>query len=302
MAASVPHDEPAAGAERQALMIINRRGTGGRRSLDRAIHLLEDAGIEVSVTFSRDPARIPAIVERGAPAADLVIIGGGDGTVSAALPALLAAGKPLGILPMGNANDLARTLAIPADLPAAAAVIAAGRTRRIDLGTVNGRPFVNVASLGISVEIARRLTPQQKRRWGVLAYLACAWEALHRRKSFAARIRCGEAIHSQRCLQIAIGNGRYYGGGMTIVDDAAIDDGRLDGYALSAVPWWRLLVLFPALRRGGHRPVPDILSLHGDAIVVETDRPMPINIDGEVVERTPARFGLLAAALPVYVP
>jgi diacylglycerol kinase family enzyme len=89
---------------------------------------------------------------------------------------------------------------------------------------------------------------------------------------------------------------------MTIVDDAAIDDGRLDLYALPRRPWWRLVVLLPVLRWGTHRPVPDILSLHGQEIEITTDPPMPVNVDGEVVERTPARFGLQPAALAVFVP
>lgn len=289
-------------SRQQALIVVNRRGTLGRRSLDRAIHRLEDAGFEVFAFFSRNPARIPTLVERLAPTVDIVVVGGGDGTLSATLPALLASGKPLGILPMGNANDLARTLAIPTDLPKAAAIIAAGRTRRIDVGTVNGRPFFNIASLGISVEIARRLTPRQKRRWRVLAYLASAWEALHRQRVFEARITCDGDMHAMRCLQIAIGNGRYYGGGMTIVDDAAIDDGRLDCYALPPERWWRLLALAPALRRGLHRPLPQVLSLHGTAFAVDTTPEMPINVDGEVVERTPATFGLLPKALTVFAP
>lgn len=288
--------------EQKALIVVNRRGTGGRRSLDHAIHLLEDAGLEVFVTYSRNPDRIPGLVRQLAPAADLVIIGGGDGTLSAALPAVLASGKPLGVLPMGNANDLARSLNIPADLPAAASIIAAGRQRRIDLGTVNGRPFFNVASVGLSVEIARRLTPQRKQRWRLFAYFGCAWEACHRQRSFNATISGGGETHRLKCLQISIGNGRYYGGGMAIADDAAIDDGRLDCYAVSSIRWWRLLILAPALRRGAHQPLPDVLSLQGDAIDIETDRPMRVNVDGEMVETTPARFGILPRALAVFAP
>lgn len=295
-----PEDRPF--DDRKALIVVNRRGTGGRRSLDLAIHRLEDAGLELFVTYSRDPARIPGLVRQLAPAADMVILGGGDGTLSAALPAVLASGKPLGVLPMGNANDLARSLNIPADLTAAASIIAAGRLRRIDLGTVNSRPFLNVASVGLSVEIARRLTPQRKQRWRLLAYLGCAWEACHRQRSFTATIRCGGETHTLKSLQISIGNGRYYGGGMAIADDAAIDDGRLDCYALPKVPWWRLLILVPALRRGAHRPVPEILSLHGDAIDIETDRPMRVNVDGEMVETTPATFGIMPQALAVFAP
>lgn len=101
---------------------------------------------------------------------DRVILGGGDGTLNPSAAGLRDSGLPLGILPLGTANDLARTLGVPEDPERAAAVIADGRTTRLDLGYVNGRPFFNVASLGLSVDITRRLTKVMKRRWGRLAY------------------------------------------------------------------------------------------------------------------------------------
>ena len=116
---------------------------------------------------------------------DLVIIGGGDGTLNAAADALIETGLPLGILPLGTANDLARTLGIPADLVAAGQVIAAGRTHRIDLGRVNGKHFFNVASLGLSVQVARELDADLKRRWGVLGYAFIVWRAIRGRRPFA---------------------------------------------------------------------------------------------------------------------
>ena len=176
---------------------------------------------------------------------------------------MLGAGRPLGVLPMGNANDFARTLGIPIDCEAACRIIAEAHSRKVDVGCINGTHFLNVASMGLSVRIARRLTRDLKERWGVWAYLGCAWEAIHERRSFAARVTCDGEISVLRSMQIAVGNGRFYGGGMTIVADAAIDDGRLDLYALPRLRWWRLLVLLPILRWGWHRPIESILSLHG---------------------------------------
>lgn len=103
-------------------------------------------------------------------------------------------------------------------------------------------------------------------------------------------------------MQVAIGNGRYYGGGMTIVDDAAIDDGRLDLYALPQLPGWRLAALLPVLRWGWHRPVENILSLHGREIALDTERPLSINVNGEVRGRTPAVFRVIPRALRVFTP
>ena len=107
-------------------------------------------------------------------------------------------------------------------------MIAAGWTHRIDLGRVNAKHFFNVASLGLSVEVARQLDAEVKRRWGVLGYPLILWRAIRSRRAFRARIRCDGASMQVLAMQISVGNGRHYGGGMTIAADAAIDDGALD--------------------------------------------------------------------------
>lgn len=287
---------------RRALLLVNRKGASSHANIDQGLKVLESAGIEVSAHFCRRPDRIPELIRADHGRADMIIIGGGDGTVSMCLGAVLESGLPLGVLPMGNANDLARTLAIPTRITDACSVIGAGRIQRIDVGEVNARPFVNVASIGLSVDIAQRLTRQQKRRWGVLAYIGNAWEALHTASSFAARIESEGAELDIKSIQIAVGNGRFYGGGMTIADDATIDDRRLDLYAIESQRWWRLAACLPALRWGKQKFVDGVHTLSGERIRIETDKPMPINVDGEVVAETPAEFSVNPAALPVFVP
>jgi diacylglycerol kinase (ATP) len=287
---------------RNALLLINRKGATSHANLDQGLRVLDDAGIEVSAHFCRNPQRIPELIRADHGRADMIIIGGGDGTLSMALEAVLETGLPLGILPMGNANDLARTLAIPTRLLDAFSVIAADNVRRIDVGEVNGKHFFNVASIGLSVDIAQRLTRKAKKRWGVLAYIGNAWEALHGASSFHARIECEGRSTELHSIQIAVGNGRYYGGGMTVAEDATIDDRRLDLYAIERQRWWRLAVMLPALRWGKHKLVAGIHTLHGQEIRIETDRPMAINVDGEVVAETPAHFRVLPAILPAFVP
>jgi len=150
-------------------LLINRKACGGDNDLPEGMETLKAAGIDVAVDCVEDPAVIPLRI-RDDRSADIVIIGGGDGTLNAAVEEVLASRRPLGLLPMGNANDLARTLGIPPSLPAASEIIARGHRRRIDLGRVNGKHFFNAASVGMSTRIAKKLKPDIKRRWRLMGY------------------------------------------------------------------------------------------------------------------------------------
>lgn len=231
-----------------------------------------------------------------------VLLGGGDGTMHAAAAALRDTALPLGILPLGTANDLARSLEIPLEPERAAALILAARTRTIDLGTVNGIPFFNVASLGLSVAITKRLTRLMKRRFGRLAYPLAAALTLIRARRFSASLRIDGVETLTTTLQIAVGNGRFYGGGNVIDPDAEIDDGTLHVYSLEPRAPWRLLFMARAFRTGEHRQLREVRSIDCHTLRVTTKRPHGITADGEMVAKTPAEFALLRNAVRVYVP
>src|SRR3546814_14723797 len=125
---------------------------------------------------------------------------------------------------MGTANVLARTRRMPTSPEQACAVIAGGRQLAIDLGCVNGKLFFNVASMGLSVRMARRLTGGIKRRWGVFGYPISAFQACRPGHVFEARVTHQGRTETLRSIQLPIGNGRFYGGGMNVAQDAAVDE------------------------------------------------------------------------------
>jgi diacylglycerol kinase family enzyme len=135
-----------------------------------------------------------------------------------------------------------------------------------------------------------------------LSYVFSLADAFKVTRSFHAEIECDGKRQRLRCIHLAVGNGRHYGGGMTIAEDAAIDDGMLDLYALRPQSFSELLMLAPALRWGTHGQAERTLALRGCRIRVETTRPMRINADGEIVGTTPADFTVLPKALHVMVP
>lgn len=287
---------------KRVLLLVNRHARRGSDDLSEAISQLDAAGLELIEESTKEPDQLPDIVRRYQDQVDLVVVGGGDGTLNAVVDGLIDTQLPLGILPMGTANDLARTLGIPEDLSKACQIITSGQTRKIDLGWVNGKHFFNVASLGLSVQIAQRLNKDAKRRWGVLAYGATALQVIRRSRPFKVEIRCNnETIHI-KTVQIAVGNGRYYGGGLQVAEDAEIDDQRLDLYSLEIQHWWQVVMLLPALRSGNYATSPNVRTLQGQEIEVLTDKPRSINTDGELTTHTPAKFKLIPQALPVFVP
>lgn len=285
----------------RALFIANSRANLGQAALTDVSDHLEELGFALVLPRERGRPGIAAVRSQ-LDDVDLVIVAGGDGTINAVIGALVGQPKALGIIPLGTANDLARTLGIPRDVPAAGAVIAAGLVRCIDVTTVNGHYFCNVASIGLSVDIARRLTGQTKRRWGVFAYALASLRALRQLRRFHAVIRTPEGATPTRSVQIAVGNGKFYGGGMVVAEDATIFDHQLHIYSLEVEHWWEMLALFPALRRGSHIHWRRTRTLVSPEVRITTRRPRTIDIDGELVLRTPADFRVLPAAVSVLCP
>lgn len=287
---------------RRALVLANLHASQTQQQVQPALDRLRAGGLELSIQALGKAARCADCIRNGQGQADLVIVAGGDGTLNAAVDALVETGLPVGILPLGTANDLARTLGIPTDLELACEIIRAGHTRRIDVGRVNDKHFFNVASLGLSVGITRELTKDVKQRWGVLAYAIAAAKVLWAARPFLAEIRDGDSVYRTSTVQITVGNGRFYGGGMTVADDAAIDDQRLDLYSLEIDHWWHLLRLFRALRTGSLANRTGVLTLTGNEFEIRTRRPRSINTDGEITTSTPALFRLVPKAVTVFTP
>jgi len=296
-----PLAEPRA-PPRRVLLLVNLNSRRGAVAGPEVARLLRAQGLEVRLEPTASREAVTMLIEAARGQVDAVVVGGGDGSLNAALPGLLSTGLPLGVLPLGTANDFARTLAIPADPGAAARVIAAGAVRRADVGVVNGLPFLNVASLGLSGDLARRLTGAGKRRWGRLSYLTAALQVLAGARPFRAVLVAQGAAVRVKTYQIAVGNGRYYGGGLPVRHDARVDDGRLDLYSLEFKAAWRLLPAALALRRGRQGAWREVRDISCIRFQVRTRRARPVNLDGELLTSTPARFEILPGALAVFAP
>jgi YegS/Rv2252/BmrU family lipid kinase len=207
------------------------------------------------------------------------------------------------VLPLGTANDFARTLGLPADPLQAAKNTVNGREHTVDVGLANGKPYLNVASVGVASEVIKRQSKALKRTWRVLAYAISLGRAVRRLQPFIAELEIdGRPRWSAVVYQVSVANGRYHGGGLTVAEDAAIDDGKLDLYVVYPVTFWQLVTCLTHLRFGLMRK-PSVLDRGAAARVkLMTARPRDVDADGRLATTTPAEFTLRHKALKVIVP
>lgn len=290
----------------RVLVALNIHSRNGAEQGEFVMQALAKAGVSV---IGDAPMSVDALPEfmRGhrdelRPQNDRLLLGGGDGTINRMLPHMVEAGIPLCILPMGTANDLARTLGLPVDPLQALEVALSGTQVKIDLGRVNDHLFVNVASIGLGPKVTERLSGEIKRRLGVLGYPRALLSAYRDTRPFRCHIILDDdAEYHLRVIHLAVGNGRFYGGGAVVSEDAAVDDNRLDLYSLLPIPLWRLIQIGPWVKKGQHRELEEVHSLHGRRIKVWTSRRLPVSADGEMLTHTPATFEIVPRVLSVIV-
>ncbi len=295
---------------RRAALIVNTRSRTGERTFFQALDRLQDMGVTLGPTYAvRDPVRLPEtvrdVLEHGS-GYDLLILGGGDGSVSSVVDFLAHHDVTLGLLPLGTANDFARTLGIPSDIEGACQTIAAGKLVDVDLGLVGDNYYVNVASIGLGVEATRALSPWMKKRVGALAYPAAAIKAFLNHEPFSARLAFPNGDHEpveyERLLQVAVGNGRFYGGGMIVAPGSGIDDSSLDLYAIELGRPRSMFGIARYLKSGDFIQEEGVHHYRTERVRLETDPDLAVNIDGEVVTSTPQDFRVDHNALKVLVP
>ena len=207
-----------------------------------------------------------------------------------------------GILPIGEDNHLARTLGLPLDPEGAAGVILAGATQSVDVGSVNGQPFFSVATIGLTIGQCRRLNGAAMSRMGALTYFWAALRTVLGSRRFSAIIRSGGTIHRVRTMQIAIGNGHFWYGGMPAAPRPGQTDHLIDVYSLEPESKWGLLFMASQFADDAPTTGEHVRSVRSPVIEVVTRLPLPIIADGESITVTPARFSVLSDAVHVYAP
>ena len=291
-----------------AALIVNARSRTGERAFEEALERLLALGVGVGASFPvHDPARLAETVRAAVlEGHDPIILGGGDGSVSSTVDFLAHHHATLGLLPLGTANDFARTLEIPTSLAGACETIASGNVVDVDLGVAGDNYYVNVASVGLSVAATRALSPFLKKNIGPLAYPVAALKAFVQHEPFVGRLTFPDGDHAPveygRLLQVAVGNGRFYGGGMIVAPGSGMDDKTLDVYAIVLGRTRDLFGIARYLRSGDFVKSESVDHFRTSRVVLETEPDLPVNVDGELVAHTPEEFSVAPNALRVIVP
>ena len=288
---------------REAVLIVNVFSRKGEALFDPAREKLEAAGVHLIAAHAvRDPARLQDTVREavnsGAP---MVIVGGGDGSLSGTVDELVGKDCVFGVLPLGTANSFARTLGIGLDLDDAVETIAHGRRRRIDLGMIDGDYFVNAASLGLSPMIGETVPHKLKRYLGRIGYLLWAVKCSAGFHAFRLMIDDGKTERRMWSTEVRILNGPYHGG-VELSDRADVDSGEIVvqavvGRSHARLAWDWYAKFFKLRDRDAQTE-----EFRGKSFRIETRPRQRISIDGEVVAKTPATVKIAAGAIDVAVP
>ena len=301
------------------LVIVNPRSGGGLSEAQwaRIRGALADGLGELDSAFTTAPRDAAEIARREAAAGRRLILAlGGDGTISEVADGVLAAGAggatEIGLIPRGTGGDFRRTLELPEEIVAAAAHIKQSPARVVDAGRVRyrtaeggegARHFVNVASFGFSSAVARRANASSKRFGGKIAFMGATLRELFAHDNTDVWLAInGQERRQLRVMMAAVGNGRFFGGGMKICPDARLDDGTLDLVAVGDLTRMQVVANIGRLFSGTHLELEQVTHTsitHLHAEPVEADANIPVELDGETPGHLPATFEILPGALRI---
>jgi len=284
-------------------VLVNPSSAGGRtlKLLPRVEQALDAARIAFRVQrtsgLEQGVEQALGAVEAG----ELPVVMSGDGLVGAVGGAMAGSETPLGIVPGGRGNDLARVLGIPSEPEAAVATVLAGETRRIDVGEANGKRFLGIASFGFDSE-ANRLANETRLLRGNLVYAYAALRALVSWKPARFTIAVGEERTRLSGYSVCVANSRAYGGGMYIAPAAELDDGEFDVVTIGEVGKLRFVSNLPRVFKGTHVDSDEVRVFRASHLEVSASKPFAVYADGEHLTDLPASLRVLPRALSILAP
>lgn len=264
----------------------------------RRVAAANGLGDELIVTESEEHG-IAAATEAADAGYAIVVAAGGDGTIASVAGALLGRETALGILPLGSLMNIARSFGLPRDLDEAAAVIATGTVRPVDVGEANGVPFMEAGSVGLSAAIFGEAEQIDE---GHYRAVFSALRLLAKFPPSRMTLRLDDRVVATQALSVVAANGPYMGLGFTVAPDAVLDDGLLDIVVYSRFSRMELVRHFAGIAFGRQKFSPKVTVYRSAEVRIESRRPLPCTADTRDLGTTPVTFRSLRRALRVVVP
>jgi YegS/Rv2252/BmrU family lipid kinase len=288
---------------KQAVLIVNAMSRNGADAFEEARRLLEEHGVSLlSAHAITEPDQMrPTVLAALEAKAPMIIVGGGDGSLSSTIDDFLGHETVFALLPLGTANSFAKTLGIGTDLEEAIQTIATGRKRRIDLGAIDGDYFANAAAMGLSPLIAETVPHKLKRTLGMFGYMIWAVRVAFKFRPFRLHVDDGTVLHKTWATEARIANGTHHGG-VELVESASLDSGSIvvqavTGRSLFGLAWSWFATLFKLRSRKQ-----TVSEYSGRNLRIMTRPRQKISIDGELSARTPVDVTVARAAVWVAAP
>jgi len=287
---------------RTALLIVNTMSRTGAEAFNEARAKLEMTGIKlIDALAIKDPRKLGPAVRKSVSRAPMVIVGGGDGTLSSAIDFFKDQETVFGLLPLGTANSFARALGIPLTLDGAIEVIANGRPRRIDLGCINGDYFGNSAAIGLSPMIARSVPHNLKKYLGRIGYGLWAAKVGIGFRPFRLTVEDGQTQATAWATEVRIANGGYFGG-VELVDDAELDNGQIIVQIVTGKSNRNLLSSWVGNMLRLRNRDQWQAEISARTLRIETEPVMDVTIDGELATKTPITVSIAPRAVTIAAP
>ncbi len=289
---------------RDVVLIVNPAAGGGRgaRALPAVVERLTELGVTTTAQSTRDLNHARELADDAAAAGRVTVALGGDGLAGCVAGVLREhPGSVMGILPGGRGNDFARANGIPLDPEHACDVIANGTETAVDVGDVDGRTFIGIASLGFD-SLANHHANQAPARLGRGVYLYAALRTLATFHQATFTLTVDDRPESFRGWSVAAANGTTYAGGMIIAPEADLHDGRLDVVLIHGSSKLRFLRTLPKVFKGRHVESPMVDVVRCESIAVATDHPFTVYADGDPIAVTPCTVRAIPDAIRVLLP
>jgi len=287
---------------RQAILIVNAASRQGAEAFASARDKLVAAGVAlIDARAVEDPELLGGEIASAIDRAPMVIVGGGDGTLSKAIDSFLGTDTVFAFLPLGTANSFARTLGTPLDPDGAIDVIANGIARPIDLASIDGDYFLNNAALGLAPVVADSVPSALKKSLGRFGYLIWAGWSAASFKAFRLVVDDGQRQHRLWATEARIANGRFHGG-LELIESAELDSGEVviqavQGRSIVRLGW---SYFASALKLQSRKT--SVREFRGTKMRIETKPRMRVSIDGELGPETPFEVKILPDAVKVAAP